>query len=214
MTVQFISKGDSRSFPNGLETSGNGIILAGDQAGELLEGKVLDTDADFIALELGHECLSQHVGLTKSAQFERVVGFARFRLGNEPPGRLIELVRQSWTCQSAIDAAREAFVQAGFEVAVCNDRPGRIVNRLIRPYLNAVLRRFEEGLATKEGLDKTMCMGLGYPEGPMALLERTGLEHHFDASQALYEALGNPDFAPAPRARAAKFRFGSTGVNV
>jgi len=32
-------------------------------------------------------------------------------------------------------------------------------------------------------------LGLGYPEGPIALLERTGLAHHFDVTQALFEAI-------------------------
>jgi 3-hydroxybutyryl-CoA dehydrogenase len=47
---------------------------------------------------------------------------------------------------------------------------------------------------------------LGYPEGPIALLERSGLAHHFDVTAALFEAYGEPAFAPARRARVAKQR--------
>ena len=40
----------------------------------------------------------------------------------------------------------------------------------------------------------------------IALLDRTGLAHHFDVTQALFEAYGDPAFAPARRARGAKQR--------
>jgi hypothetical protein len=50
-------------------------------------------------------------------------------------------------------------------------------------------------------MDKTLCLGLGYPEGPISLLERTGLAEHHDVTLALYEALGPGALcAGAPRA--------------
>ncbi|MNR45200.1 3-hydroxyadipyl-CoA dehydrogenase [compost metagenome] len=98
------------------------------------------------------------------------------------------------------------FQAAGLVVAVCHDFPGRIVDRLIRPYFNAALRRLDEKLASADDLDKTLCLGLGYPEGPISLLERTGLAHHFRVTQALHEALGQEPYAPARRARVAAER--------
>lgn len=76
----------------------------------------------------------------------------------------------------------------------------------MRRYYNAALRRLDEGLATADDLDTTLRLGLGYPEGPIALLERTGLAHHFDVTHALFEAYGEPPYAPARRARVAKQR--------
>ena len=64
----------------------------------------------------------------------------------------------------------------------------------------------DEGLATADDLDTTLRLGLGYPEGPIALLERTGLAHHGDVTQALYEAYGEAAYAPARRARVARAR--------
>jgi len=55
-------------------------------------------------------------------------------------------------------------------------------------------------------MDMTRRRGLGSPEGPIERLERTGLAHHFDGTNALYEALGEPAYAPARRARVAKVR--------
>jgi 3-hydroxybutyryl-CoA dehydrogenase len=79
-------------------------------------------------------------------------------------------------------------------------------DRLIRPYFNAALRRLDEGLASAEDMDTTLRLGLGYPEGPISLLERTGLAHHFDVTQPLYEQFGDAAYAPARRARVAKLR--------
>jgi 3-hydroxybutyryl-CoA dehydrogenase len=52
-------------------------------------------------------------------------------------------------------------------------------------------------------MDLTLKLGLGYPEGPLSLLSRTGLEHHAKVSQSLFEALGKSEFSPARRAQVA-----------
>jgi 3-hydroxybutyryl-CoA dehydrogenase len=206
MTIRTVQLGVSRCFPDGLPIAeGDGCIVIGDLASAPQDFAV-ELGEQFVALELYTECLAEHIGLDETAAHQRMVGFARFRMGDaEPPG-LIELVHMPWTASDAIVAARAAFEAMGFTVAICGDFPGRIVNRLIRPYLNAVLRRLDDGLASAADMDTTLRLGLGYPEGPNALLSRTGLAAHFDASQTLFEALGDPDFAPARRARIAKAR--------
>jgi 3-hydroxybutyryl-CoA dehydrogenase len=144
-----------------------------------------------------------HAGEDLSAAPSNVVGFARFRMGDSPPSNLVEIVKQPNTSPESISAVRAAFAAAKLTTALCNDFPGRIVDRLIRPFYNAVLRRYDEGLASAADLDKTLCLGLGYPEGPLALLYRTGLKHHYDVTRSLFEALGQEPYAPARRAQVA-----------
>ena len=206
MDVEVFVNGPSRSFPGVVPTiPGCGVILAG-----IIDDHALATAAagkvDFVAIELGIECLAHHIGLDADKALAKIVGFARFRLGTAEPTNLIELVATSWTDKAAVAAARAAFEAAGFVVASCADRPGRIVNRLIRPYFNAVLRRLDDRLATAEDMDTTLRLGLGYPSGPNALLTQTGLADHCDISEALHIALGDPDFAPARRAQVARHR--------
>ena len=76
----------------------------------------------------------------------------------------------------------------------------------MRPYYNAALRRLDEGLASANDMDMTLRLGLGYPEGPIALLNQTGLHHHFEVTRDLYEQLGQEAYAPARRARTAWIR--------
>lgn len=208
-------QGDSRSFPvahafvEQASDDGPGLVFVGSGAGAAYAAAVRagETAAcPFVAIELGVECLGVHTGESRGQEGSHVLGFARYRIGRADPTPLVELVRQPATAATALAAARAAFEAAGLVVAVCGDFPGRIVDRLVRPYFNAALRRLDEGLATADDLDKTLCLGLGYPEGPIALLERTGLAEHHDATLALYRALGQGDYAPARRAQVAKAR--------
>ena len=211
-SYRIITAGASRSFPSPhpfLErsvASGASHVFIGSNAGQAFAAAGALSACPFIAIELGTECLGAHTGEARGHEGSNVVGFARFRLGRADPTPLVELVRQPATPPAAIQAARAAFEAAGLKVAVCGDFPGRIVDRLIRPYLNAALRRLDEKLASAEDLDKTLCLGLGYPEGPISLLERTGLAEHHDVTLALYQALGQEAYAPARRAQVARQR--------
>jgi 3-hydroxybutyryl-CoA dehydrogenase len=212
MFYELIDTGNSRSFPerhalhDKAEGQGEVVVLIGEKAADAFrtlpspEGKVA------ILIELGTESLGVHTGEHRGDEGSNVLGFARFRLGAAEPTQLVEVVRQPRSADTAIAAAKEIFAALGFEIAVCGDFDGRIVDSLVRPYYNAALKRLDEGLATADDLDITLRLGLGYPEGPIALLERTGLEHHYDVTQALFEATGDAAYAPARRARVAKLR--------
>lgn len=213
-SYRIVLAGESRSFPtphgfiDQADPQGASRVFIGSGAGAAFAAAGELGACTFVAIELTEECLGRHTGESRGHEGSNVVGFARFRLGRADPSPLVELVRQPQTRDSAIAAARAAFEAAGLKVAVCGDFPGRIVDRLIRPYLNAALRRLDEKLASAEDMDKTLCLGLGYPEGPISLLERTGLAEHHDVSLALYRALGQDAYSPARRAQVAKARSG------
>jgi len=183
------------------------VIVIGEHAGRHAKSLKKWKDKAAVLIELGTESLGAYTGESRAEEGSNVLGLARFRLGNAEPTQLVELVRQPRTGEAALAAAKEVIEGAGLQVAVCGDFAGRIIDRLVRPYYNAALRRLDEGLATADDLDTTLKLGLGYPEGPIALLERTGLAHHFDVTQALYEATGEQPYAPARRARVAKSRM-------
>ena len=209
---RIVSAGTSRSFPDAhpfIQQAGNGdaaTVYIGAEAGIAFRAAPAAPAAAFIAIELDTECLAVHIDTCAESALENLVGFARFRLGDTEPSNLVELVRLPQTAPAAIAAARAAFEAAGLKVAVCGDFPGRIVNRLVRPYYNAALRRLDEQLASAEDMDMTLRLGLGYPEGPIALLNRTGLTDHCRVSEALYQALRQEPYAPARAAQVAMKR--------
>lgn len=212
MTYSIIDTGNSRSFPSnhplleGKSADGDVVLLLGEKAGDAFQNFPDAAGKAAVLIELGGECLGVHTGESRAKEGSNVLGFARFRLGASDPSNLVELVRQPNTSESAISAAKAVLEGVGLKVAVCYDFAGRIIDRLVRPYYNAALRRLDEGLASADDMDLTLKLGLGYPEGPIALLERTGLEHHFDVTQALFDAYGESPYAPARRARVAKSR--------
>lgn len=216
MHYSILDTGGSRSFPaehSLLEgaakdlQSAEVIIVIGEHAGRHAKSLKKWQDKTAVLIELGTESLGVYTGESRGEEGSNVLGFARFRLGDAAPTNLVELVRQPRTSDSVTAAATQIFEAAGLQVAVCGDFAGRIIDRLVRPYYNAALRRLDEGLATADDLDTTLRLGLGYPEGPIALLERTGLAPHFDVTQALFEACGEQPYAPARRARVEKQRL-------
>ncbi len=205
MDYQILCRGESRSFPAGdtfLDNASDDavvVIYLGTQLSQ-------DPGKAAILVELGNEPLGVHTGEHAGEEGSNVLGFARFRNGSDAPSNLIELVRQPNSTQGAVDTAITLFEQAGLEVAVCSDQVGRIIDRLVRPKYNDALRFLDEGLASAPDMDLTCRLGLGYPDGPIERLERGGLVHHFDVSQALFDAYGTSAYVPARRAAVAKKR--------
>ncbi len=213
MDYRIIQHGPSRSFPDGdpfLAAAGKGgalVLHLGDCRGVAIEA---DPDLAAVLIELGQECLGVHTGEEAGREGSNRLGFARYRNGDDAPSRLIELVRQPATSDSAIATARDLFEAAGFEVALCADQAGRIVDRLVRPKYNAALRFLDEGLASAEDMDLTCRQGLGYAEGPIERVVRGGLARHCDITEALFRVYGTAAYAPARRALVAKERSKAT----
>ncbi len=204
-----VDTGGSRSFPGPhpfLErASADGTVTVHLGAGAVAAYR-LDPSKAAILVELGTECLGEATGESAGLEGSNTVGFARFRVGDGDPSDLVELVRQPATDPASVEVARAILEEAGLQVSVCGDFAGRILDRLIRPYYNEALTRLDEGLASAADMDLTVKLGLGYPEGPIELLERTGLHHHHDVTKALFETYGTRHYAPARRAVVAKRR--------
>ncbi|MBC7779862.1 MAG: 3-hydroxyacyl-CoA dehydrogenase, partial [Proteobacteria bacterium] len=203
MDYMIVDTGGSRSFPEAHALTGSAsndadvvVILGADSAAAYARLVGAERKA-VVLIELGSECLGVHTGEARAEEGSNVLGFSRFRLGKAAPSDLVELVRQPRTTDAALEAGKAVFEAAGLKVAVCADFSGRIIDRLVRPYFNAALQRLDEGLASASDLDTTLKLGLGYPHGPIELLERTGLAHHYEATRALHEAYGDPAYAAA-----------------
>lgn len=212
MSPHIIDHGASRSFPRdhpfpaaatGDETAPVDVHLGPTGDVPLLPGKAC------ILIELDVECLGTHTGETDGSEGDVRIGFSRWMLGDDVASDLVELVVQPCTQPEALTVARELFQEHGFRVAVCADAPGRILNRLVRPYFNDALRALDDGVATAADLDKTVRLGLGYPEGPISLLRRSGLHEHQRVTAELHHRLGEPAFLPARRATVAAHRHAS-----
>lgn len=204
-----VRHGDSRSFPAGdtaLTEGSPGAPVTVHLGG----GYASEPDKTAVLVELDTECLGVHTGEDMGREGSNAIGFARYRNGNDAPSKLVELVRQPNTKSEALAAARAVFEAVGLDVVVAKDLPGRIVDRLVRPKYNDALRFLDEGLATAKDMDKTCCMGLGYPDGPIERVTRGGLARHFEVCEAIHKMTGLARFSPARRAVVAKMREDSS----
>ncbi|WP_250528490.1 3-hydroxyacyl-CoA dehydrogenase family protein [Caballeronia sp. GAWG2-1] len=213
MTLRLIECGASRSLPEGdrlrqpAELDCKVLLIVGgtsvDRAKALAE--VNAATESVVAVELETECLEFHHG-KRDGQVDNIVGFARFRLGVAEPSDLIEVVRTNATSAAAIDAIRNCFESVGLSVSICRDFHGRIVDTLFRPFINSALAAVDEGLAEPGEMDKALRLGLGYPEGPIEIMDRTGYTEHFEVSNSLYESTGSEEFKPARKSRVLAMR--------
>jgi 3-hydroxybutyryl-CoA dehydrogenase len=53
------------------------------------------------------------------------------------------------------------------------------------------MRIYEEGIASKEDIDKAVRLGLNYPMGPFELADYVGLDTLLFASEGMVEAFGD-----------------------
>lgn len=133
---------------------------------------------------------------TATRRPDRVVGMHFF---NPPPVmKLLELVRALTTSDETLAFARGFGERLGKTTVVSKDRAGFIVNMLLVPFLNAAIRMYEEGFASRDDIDTAVELGLGHPMGPLTLLDFVGLDTTLFISEVLFEEFRDPLFAPPP----------------
>jgi len=127
---------------------------------------------------------------------ERVGGLHFFNPA--PLMALVEVVVAIDTSDETTAALTAFAEQIGKQPVTTKDRPGFLVNRLLMPYLNQALQAYDDGIASARDVDAAVELGLGYPMGPLTLLDLIGLDNHEHATSAAYEQTKDPDFAPPP----------------
>lgn len=115
-----------------------------------------------------------------------------------PIMKLVEVVRTIATTQETIDRLYAFGEKLGKEPILAQDTPGFIVNRLLVPYLLYAIRVYEQGLASKEDIDKGMKLGCGYPMGPLELLDFVGLDTTYYIAEIMFDEFKDPMMAPPP----------------
>jgi hypothetical protein len=79
----------------------------------------------------------------------------------------------------------------GKETWESDDKPGFVSNRILMPWINEGIRAFDEGVATKEDIDRGMKLGTNVPMGPLELADHIGLDICLDTTETLHEELGD-----------------------
>jgi 3-hydroxybutyryl-CoA dehydrogenase len=107
-----------------------------------------------------------------------------------PLMRLVEIVRGYSTSDDTVAITADLTKKLGKEsVEVKVDVPAFIVNRLMIPHFIEAMKLLEQGVATKEDIDKAAKLGLNYPMGPFELMDLTGLDINLFVNEYLRKEL-------------------------
>ena len=141
---------------------------------------------------------------------EKVVGMHFFN--PVPLMRLVEVIRGFHTNDEAVQVTTDLAKKMGKEtVEVKIDSPGFIVNRIMIPHMLEAINIVQEGVATKEDVDKAVKLGLNYPMGPFELMDLTGVDICKFVADYFYKELNKEGKWVAPTLLKNMIRAGRLG---
>ncbi len=124
---------------------------------------------------------------------DRVIGMHFFNPAQTM--KLVEVIPGIATSREVCDAAMQLCRDLRKIPVKVQECPGFLVNRLLFPYMNEALYVLQEGLAQPQEIDKAV-LQLGFPMGPLALFDMTGIDVCQHVNEFLHQEYG-PRFAPS-----------------
>jgi 3-hydroxybutyryl-CoA dehydrogenase len=115
-----------------------------------------------------------------------------------PVMQLVELIRGIATGDETFEAAKAYVARLGKTVAVAEDFPGFMVNRILLPMINEAIYVLYEGVGSVDAIDTAMRLGANHPMGPLQLADFIGLDTCLSIMQVLYEGLADSKYRPCP----------------
>lgn len=117
------------------------------------------------------------------------------------PAQLMKLVEMSpglTTTAGSFQRAWDFCLALGQRPVQTKDSPGFILNYFLVPYNNDAIRLVEAGVAEPADIDRAIKNALGYPMGPLELLDLVGLDTQLLLCDALYATTHDPRAACPP----------------
>ena len=115
-----------------------------------------------------------------------------------PLMELVELIRGIATADATFETSKEFVTKLGKTIAVAEDFPAFIVNRILLPMINEAIYTLYEGVGNVEGIDTAMRLGAHHPMGPLELADFIGLDTCLSVMQVLHEGLADSKYRPCP----------------
>lgn len=110
---------------------------------------------------------------------------------------LVEMVRGLATSEQTVEDTKKLLAQCGKEVVVVNDSPAFVINRLYIPLINEAFYTLAEGVSSAKEIDVSCEKGLGFPLGPLAAADASGLDVILACVKTLHREFGDK-YMPAP----------------
>lgn len=111
---------------------------------------------------------------------------------------LVEMIRGIATGDDTFTEAKAFVTDLGKTIAVAEDFPGFMVNRILLPMINEAVYTLYEGVGNVQSIDTAMRLGARHPMGPLQLADFIGLDTCLSIMQVLYEGLADSKYRPCP----------------
>jgi 3-hydroxybutyryl-CoA dehydrogenase len=115
-----------------------------------------------------------------------------------PLMELVELIRGIATDDATFETSKAFVSSLKKTIAVAEDFPAFIVNRVLLPMINEAIYTLYEGVGNVEAIDTAMRLGAHHPMGPLELADFIGLDTCLSVMQVLYEGLADSKYRPCP----------------
>jgi 3-hydroxybutyryl-CoA dehydrogenase len=111
---------------------------------------------------------------------------------------LVEVIRALQTSDATYQAVHQLSEAIGKVPIEAKDSPGFVANRILIPMINEAAYVYYEGLASAEGIDEIMKLGMAHPMGPLMLADLIGLDTCYAVIKVLHEGFGDSKYRPCP----------------
>jgi 3-hydroxybutyryl-CoA dehydrogenase len=111
---------------------------------------------------------------------------------------LVEIIKGLSTSESTLKCTIDLCKAFNKTPATSIDRPGFIANRLLMPYINEAIFALQDGVSTRDDIDKIMKLGTNMPMGPLELADFIGLDTCLAIMKVLHTEFGDSKYRPAP----------------
>jgi 3-hydroxybutyryl-CoA dehydrogenase len=115
-----------------------------------------------------------------------------------PLMELVEVIRGIATGDATFEATKQFIGKLGKQIAVAEDFPAFIVNRILLPMINEAIYTLYEGVGSVESIDTAMRLGAHHPMGPLELADFIGLDTCLSVMQVLHEGVADSKYRPCP----------------
>ncbi|HZL41179.1 MAG TPA: 3-hydroxybutyryl-CoA dehydrogenase [Pseudolabrys sp.] len=115
-----------------------------------------------------------------------------------PLMELVEVIRGIATDDATFETSKAFVTKLGKKIAVSEDFPAFIVNRILLPMINEAIYTLYEGVGNVEAIDTAMRLGAHHPMGPLELADFIGLDTCLSVMQVLHEGLADSKYRPCP----------------
>jgi 3-hydroxybutyryl-CoA dehydrogenase len=115
-----------------------------------------------------------------------------------PLMQLVELIRGIATEDETFEASKALIDRLGKTVAVSEEFPAFMVNRILLPMINEAIYTLYEGVGSVDAIDTAMRLGANHPMGPLQLADFIGLDTCLSIMQVLHDGLADSKYRPCP----------------